>query len=226
MLAVGLAQKPGVKVEHLGAGVRDPRAGLPENVPPGGQRKRWYMGERPEVWKPGLGGPPWGYENESGSLDPGLPDHLVENREGGKGVSEEAGPGDRKGVDCIRLRIVDGGDINWKAMIEPGGKEVDHGPEPMFPHRRQDVPVEGPLRVKDRLGAAERVGKDVVLPRNVSGSEGDPMRVTPAEESLGPEGEADRACPPPFVHVTGYRGVVREKENKPVHDLRLEVEKG
>ena len=45
MLAVGLAQKPGVKMEHLGVGVRDPRAGLPENVPPGGQRKRWYMGE-------------------------------------------------------------------------------------------------------------------------------------------------------------------------------------
>ena len=50
------------------------------------QRKRIFLHEFQKIWEPVLGGPLGGHQQQARPVFPGLPDHLVDDRERREGV--------------------------------------------------------------------------------------------------------------------------------------------
>ena len=126
MLAVRTAQKPRVKVQHVGIAVSDAGPRLYQIARFDDERNWCDMCQLEQIGKPWLSRPQRRYENQPRHFHASLAYDPPENREWGKGIGQQIGPRHGQRVYRPCPWVGDWRHVHREAMIELGGEQIYH----------------------------------------------------------------------------------------------------
>ena len=154
---------------------------------------------------------------------PKLRQHLRKNGPRQKNVCQETVPGLEERVRPRRKRVSEGREIDGAAVIDGGGKKVDHH-RPLTRQRSKHVHVERPLGAGELMRTGERVRENIADHWNELGSQPNLKRFRPTEDPLR-NGVESRRPGASLLAQIGDRGeVVAKHRHRGPGQKGLEVE--